>query len=280
MAFFSESLALSESAFLLLRELIREKTGIFFEETKRDMLADKLSNRVIERGFNSFLDYYYFLKYDPETVEEWKIALNLITVNETYFWREYDHLNALVTHIVPEHVKNHPGKPLRIWSAACSSGEEPLSILMALDIHGWLDKIKVDVIASDASDRALQKAKQGLYGERSFRSLPAEIRDRYFTQENNLWRIDPGIHKRVTWKSINLVSMEEVRQIFLLSVIFCRNVFIYFREDAIRKVVDQFYSQLTPSGYLIVGVSESLFKLTSQFELSEVEKTFIYKKVT
>jgi len=279
MAFFSESLALSESAFFILRELIREQTGIFFEDSKRDMLADKLSNRVLERGYTSFLDYYYFLKYDAGARDEWLRVFDMITVNETYFWREQDHLDVLISHIVPEFYENHPGKQLTIWSAACSTGEEALSILMMLDMHGWLEKIPVHIRASDSSEQALQKARSGLYRDRSFRSLPPEIRERYFTEASGSWRIDPRIHAMVDWKKINLISEEETRQVGSPHVIFCRNVFIYFREDAIRKVIDRFYTLLPSPGYLFVGVSESLFKLPTKFELTEIGKTFIYKKL-
>jgi len=278
MAFFSESLALPDSAFRILRELIREHTGIYFEDTKRDVLADKLSNRVLERGFNSFLDYYYLLKYDPDARDEWNVVLDLITVNETYFWREYDHLDALIFHIVPEYQKNNNGKPLQIWCAATSTGEEPLSILMALDLHGWLEKLSVTIIASDASPDALNKAREGVYRDRSFRNLPTAIRDRYFTREENQWRINRQIHSMVNWRQINLTNEQEVNAIASPHVIFCRNVFIYFREDTIRNVVERFYNQLTAPGYLFVGVSESLFKISRQFALTEIGKTFLYKK--
>jgi chemotaxis protein methyltransferase CheR len=279
MAFYSESLALPENAFLILRDLIKERTGIWYEESKRDILADKLSNRVLEKGFTSFIDYYYLLKYDSDALQEWNVVLDLITVNETYFWREYDHIEALLTFILPEYLKENNGKPFKIWCAACSTGEEPLSILMALDMNGWLGKIPIEIVASDASTQALTKAKEGLFRERSFRSLPGEIRDRYFTSENNLWRIEQRLHSKIRWKQINLLNEQEISFAGYTNLIFCRNVFIYFKDDTIKSVIENFHSQLTSDGYLIVGVSESLFKLSGKFQLTELGKTFVYKKI-
>lgn len=278
MAFYSESLALPENAFLILRDLIMDKTGIYFEENKRDILADKLSTRVLEHGFSSFLEYYYLLKYDDSGSDEWKVVFDLITVKETYFWREYDHIDAVIRHIVPEFLKKGHSGTLKIWCAACSTGEEPLTILMALDSSGLLKKLKVEITASDASFKALESARAGLFRERSLRNLSQEMRDHYFTRVNNLWRIDPELHSMVKWKHINLKNDDERSSVPPQDVIFCRNVFIYFREDTIKKVTEGFYRQLNSPGYLFVGITESLFRITSRFELTELDKAFVYKK--
>lgn len=278
MAFFSESLALPNNAFVILRDLIMEKTGIYFEESKRDMLADKLSGRVLERGFSSFLDYYYMLKYDSGSGDEWNAVLDLITVKETYFWRESDHIETLTGHVIPEFYRRSPGQCLKIWSAACSTGEEPLSILMAIDMAGWLKKIRVEILASDASIAAVSYAKKGIYRERSMRSIPPEVKERYFKNENGSWHIDPRLVSMINWEVINLKNYAERESVRKQDVIFCRNVFIYFREDSIKQITDKFYDQLNSPGYLFLGVTESLFRLTSRFELTEKGKAFVYKK--
>jgi chemotaxis protein methyltransferase CheR len=278
MAFFSESLALPENAFTILRDLIMERTGIYYEESKKDILADKLSNRVLERGFSSFIDYYYLLKYDNDSQDEWNVVFDLIAVRETYFWREYDQIDALVNHIIPRYAADNPGRTLRIWCAACSTGEEPLSILIALDSAGWMQKIKIELTASDASLQALEKAQKGLYRERSFRSLPAELRDRYFTRSGEEWKIKPAIHKMVKWRRMNLMKVEELTFITDQDVIFCRNVFIYFREEAIRKTAENLFARLRSPGFLFLGSAESLLRINTSFELTEIGETFVYMK--
>lgn len=278
MAFYSESLDLPYNSFHILRDLIVEKTGIYFEENKREMLADKLSNRVIELGFNSFMDYYYLLKYDLDSHEEWKNVIDLITVKETYFWREYDQIQTLINHVLPEYIKTNSGKPFRIWSAACSTGEEPLSVLMALDDAGWLKKIQFEILASDLSQLAIKKAKEGLYNERSVRYLPLKIKSRYFTSEANKWRIVKDIHSHVQWRIINLQNESDRAMVPMQNTIFCRNVFIYFKDETIRNIVENLFLRLYSRGYLFIGVTESLFRIPNRFELIEAGNTFVYRK--
>jgi chemotaxis protein methyltransferase CheR len=278
MAFLSENLALPDNAFLILRNLIMERTGIYFEENKKDILADKLSERVIEKGFNSFLDYYYLLKYDNDSAEEWNEVIDRITVKETYFWREYDQIDCLLNKIVPDFYKNSPGETFRIWSSACSTGEEPLSILMALEHAGWTGRIKFELIASDASQQALKAAREGLYRERSLRQIPIGMRERYFRKKDSLWQIDSRLTDMIKWEHINLADDSSRSSVNVCNVIFCRNVFIYFKEETVMKIVNGFYSQLLSPGFLFTGVSESLFRIKNSFELIELCKTFVYRK--
>lgn len=278
MAFYTENLALPNNVFIILRNLIMEKTGIYFDDSKKDVLADKLSDRVLERGFTSLLDYYYLLKYDSSAKDEWSRVFDLITVNETYFWREHDQVQTLIQFILPEFLQGNPHGIFRIWCAACSTGEEPLSIAIALDDAGWLEKLKFEIIASDASPGAIEKARSGIYRERSMRSLPAKIRDKYFTSENGKWRIKASVHRNIEWRIINISDNAERSSVPVQNVIFCRNVFIYFSESAIKEAVDDFYYQLLSPGYLFVGISESLFRINNRFELKELGKTFVYKK--
>src|ERR1044071_247743 len=149
MTFYSETLGLSGSAFVLLRDLIHERTGLFYDNGKSDLLIDKLAPLVIERGFSSFLDYYYLLKYDAEADEEWKRVADALSVQETFFWREVDQVRAVVEHLVPEYFSATRPQPLRIWSAACATGEEPLSIAMALAEAGWFERAPIEIYATD-----------------------------------------------------------------------------------------------------------------------------------
>src|SRR5215212_4359092 len=169
------TLGLSNQASALLRDLIHERTGIFFDNGRTELLNDKLSPLVIERGFASFLDYYYLLKYDETAQDEWRSVMNALSVPETYFWREMDQVRALVEWVVPRWFDAPGAGPLRIWSAACATGEEPLTIAMALNEAGWLGRVPIEIYASDASTSAIAKACAGIYAGRSFRNLPPQL---------------------------------------------------------------------------------------------------------
>lgn len=260
----------------LLRDLIHERTGMFFDAERIDLMIDKLRERVMQRGCRSYLDYFYILKYDENAAEEWLRLIDVFSVQETYFWREYSQINALVRVIAPAWFREH-AQPLRIWSAACATGEEPYSIAMAIEEAG-LGHLPVEIHASDASEIALERARAGLYRERSFRALAPELREKYFTRVGDLWKLDARIMARVQFSRANLVAASEATPLAGVSVIFCRNVFIYFSPEAIRRTIRLFAAHLREPGYLFVGSSESLLKLTDDFELQELGDAFVYKR--
>lgn len=278
MKFYSETLGISDVAFALLRDLVHERMGLFFDNGKCDLLADKLSPLVIERGLGTFLDYYYYLKYDPNAPSEWQRVMNALSVQETFFWREVDQITALVQTVVPRHFQEQPGKPLRIWSAACASGEEPLTIAMALAEAGWLDRAPIEIVASDASTSAIERATRGLYRERSFRNLPSPLRAKYFEKEGDCWRVSSSLQAHIHYEVANLIEHDAVAPLAESNVIFCRNVFIYFSEQAIFKTAQLFYRHMRTPGYLFIGASESLLRLGTMFELGEVGGAFVYIK--
>jgi chemotaxis protein methyltransferase CheR len=274
------SLGVTGGADRLLRDLIHERTGLFFDNGKGDILTDKLSPLVIERGFTSLLDYYYLLKYDEAAQSEWLSVMNALSVPETYFWREMDQVRALVETVVPRWFAAPGAGPLRIWSAACATGEEPLTIAMALDQAGWLGRAPIDIRASDASTAAVEKARRGVYRERAFRNLPPELRARYFTQEGETktWRVDARLHASIEWGVVNLMNEAEVAPRAAANVIFCRNVFIYFSGQSISRTVSTFAAHIRPPGYLFVAASESLLRLSEDFELQEIGDAFVYER--
>ena len=279
MPFYTDSLALPDSAFVLMRNLIHEHTGLFYENGKNELLADKLSPLVIDRGFSSFLDYYYLLKYDPQAGDEWKRVADALSVPETYFWREIDQVRALVDVLAPQYFSGFRARPLRIWSAACATGEEPLTIAMALNEAGWFNRAPIEIFASDASARAIETARRGFYRERSFRSLSPDLRDKYFTKENGSWRAIPELLARISWSVANLTNDVEIAPLATAPVIFCRNVFIYFSQDSIRKTVKAFSRWMPCPGHLFVGASESLLRITSDFDFQEIRGAFAYVKL-
>lgn len=279
MRFSSDILGLPRGTDALLRDLVHENTGIFFDDGKIDLLMDKISPLVVQRGFHSFLDYYYLLKYDDRAKAEWYNVMNAISVGETYFWREIDQIHALTNTILPAWFAKHPRKNLRIWSAACATGEEPLTIAMALDEAGWFRRASIEIHGSDASSLAIAKAKEGKYRERSFRNLSPERKEKYFQQDDSgTWRVKPELQSRVKYSAANLMNDAEIPPFASSTVIFCRNVFIYFSEGSIAKVARSLWNAMPRPAYLFVGASESLLRMGTEFVLEDVDNAFVYVK--
>jgi len=259
---------------LLLRDLIHEHLGTFFDESRFDTMLDKLEEPMRARACRTLLDYYYLLKYDPGGRDEWERVMDALSVHETYFWREKSQIRVLAEVLVPQWFKKH-SLPLRIWSAACASGEEAYTLAIMLQEAGWGNH-PIQIIASDASEAALNKARRGVFRERSFRSLPPELRNKYFQQEGQSWQISAALRARVQFRHANLVARTEVADLATAPVIFCRNVFIYFSPEAIRRTLNSFAASMPDGGYLFVGASESLVKLTTDFDLEELQDAFVY----
>jgi chemotaxis protein methyltransferase CheR len=274
----SQNIVLPEGTSTLIRNLINERTGMFFDNGKSDLLMEKLSPLVIERGFSSYLDYYYLLKYDATAPVEWQNVMNALSVQETYFWREMDQVRALAQTLLPQWQAQNANSTLRIWSAACATGEEPLTIAMALNEAGWFERMPIEILASDASSKAIERAQQGAYRERAFRNLPPHLRERYFERDGSAWRVKSELRSRIKWGLANLMEESQITSLASADFIFCRNVFIYFSESAISRVVRSFSRFIRPPGYLFVGAAESLLRLSTDFTLTEIDDAFVYLK--
>jgi chemotaxis protein methyltransferase CheR len=273
-----KGLRVPERTLELLRDLVLAQTGMFYDDSRLEFLRDRLAPLALDRGFDSFLDYYYLLKYDADASDEWVRAVDALSVQETYFWREADQLRALVDVIVPGLVSRRD-MPVRITSVPCASGEEPLSIAMALNEDGWFSRAHIDIRAADASEAALCRARAGRYSGRAFRQLPIDLRHKYFraTGENGALEIEPDIHRRVSsWSRTNVVVRDELLRLGPCDVIFCRNLFIYFLPATVTQVVETFAEKLPPSGFLCVGAAESLLRATHPFELREMAGAYVY----
>ncbi|HRE83444.1 MAG TPA: protein-glutamate O-methyltransferase CheR [Opitutaceae bacterium] len=260
----------------LLRDLIHQNAGIYFDNSRLDTLLDKLRDRVEARKCPSYLDYYYILKYEEKGDEEWLRVMDAFSVQETFFWREAAQLQALVEVIVPAWFKSSQN-PLHIWSAACSTGEEPYSISIALHEAG-LGYRPIHIHATDASESALAKARTAVYRERSFRSLPPLLRTRYFesTPQGNKLRTE--LLHPIDFQRANLANTAEITPFASSPIIFCRNVFIYFSPEAVSRTVALFAQHMPAKGNLFVGASESLIRLTQKFEIQEIGDAFVYIK--
>lgn len=261
----------------LLRDLLHERIGVFFEDDRLDLMREKLQPEAERNGCRALLDYYYILKYEEKGPEEWRRVLDAFSVQETYFWREFDQIKWLVSEAVPAWFKAN-ATPFRIWSAACASGEEPYTIAMALNEAGW-GGYPIEIFGTDGSELALARAKARRYRERSFRASPPLIRVKYFTPDGDGMILAPEIASRVQFSWANLMELRNLAPMPPLNVIFCRNVFIYFSAATIKRVIPEFAARLLPRGALCVGSSESLLRLTDQFNLTDRKGASVYEKV-
>ena len=273
-------LRVPERTVALLRDVIASQAGIHYDDERLDLLRDRLAPLAIERGFDSLLDYYYLLKYDSGAATEWPRVMDALSVQETYFWREADHFRALATDIIPRLIERQR-RVIRIWSVPCASGEEPLSIAIALSEANAFAAAHIEIHASDASESALAKAATRRYGRRAFRQLPDDLREKYFTREGakEEWTVKSEIYDRVnSWSRVNIINAAERDLRASSDIIFCRNLFIYFTPACVREVALSLARSMPSPGYLCVGAAESLLKAGAGFDLQEIGGAYVYVK--
>lgn len=272
---------LSLREFELFRRFIREQSGIDLNENQIDSLRLSLSARTREKGFGDYLEYYEFLLQNPQG-EEFKELLNLITVNETYFFRTPSHFAALKDHVLPEIVTKKNENKLSIWSAGCSTGEEPYSIAIILKEYFGeaLEEWDVRILATDVSKQALMTAKEALYGGRTLRLVEPDCLGKYFRACGaERYKLNDEIRQMVSFGYQNLVKEPFPLEVMNgWDIIFCRNVIIYFNLESARRVINNFYECLNETGYLFVGYAEMLQPICDRFSLLEFGKGFAYKK--
>jgi chemotaxis protein methyltransferase CheR len=267
----------------LLRDLIQERTGLFFRDYLGvEWMASGLKSRLDESGCESFSEYYRFLSEgEKAAADEWLHVIAKLTKPASAFFRHAKFPRLLVDTVIPRLSSNKDTKTLKIWSAACSTGEEPLTIAMALSEAGWFDRVEIEIYASDASFVAIEKARRGMYGESRMRSLSSELRSKYFTPATEGWQVKPELHKRIRWSMANLVNESEIARLAASDIIFCRNVFIYFAEPAICRTLDLFGKQMPFGGYLFTDEGdyfESLMARHPTFEQQKIGGASIWMK--
>lgn len=272
------TLSVPKGTLLILRDLVHERTGVFFDDARLDALVDKLEPRVLDLGHTSLLDYYYRLKYDADAAREWPRVLDALAVPETYFWREVDQLKAIVAHLVPECMRTGGRSPVRIWCAAAATGEEPLTLAMLLEEAGALDPGRVQILASDGSGQLVARARLGVFRERAVRLLPPELLLRHFTTHPGGYHIAQRLLSSIAWGTANLRDADQVAAFADVSIILSRNVFIYFSDRAIADTAGRFAALMREPGYLCLGAAESLLRLRMPFEMREVGGAFVYRR--
>ncbi len=267
--------------FVLFREFIHEKTGMFFAENKIYLVKNRLANRMSQLGIKGYKDYFYMVKYDTSG-NEFNALVNLLTTNETSFFRNMPQLQAFSDEVLPIILKGKAAtnnRNLRIWSAGCSTGEEPYTLSMML-----MEKIpdyaryNIEIIANDIAESVLQAARKGIYHELTLRTTPQHYIDKYFTKKGNIYHINDNVKKPIRFSQINLLDQAKTSLMKDMDIVFCRNVTIYFSEEAKKKVVKAFYSSLVKGGYYFIGHAESLHGISKAFKLVYLKNGLVYQK--
>ncbi len=269
------ALPLSPQVFAIISRLIEDGTGLHYDLRDASILAEKLTTRATELELDSLLDYYYYLRYGEAGPEELNALVELLVVNETYFFREADQLRAFARDLVPALLERRG--TVRVWCAACSTGEEPLTLAMLLRDQGLLER--VELVASDISTRVLARAQAGRYGGRSLRVLPDDARGRHFDEVGDGWlRVHDDLVRKVRWQRLNLFDFDGVGNLGAFDAILCRNALIYFDDERVLRLVERFARSLSPGGLLLVGASESLLRFGTAFDCEEHGGAFFYRK--
>ncbi len=275
---------MSPEEFNLFRDFINKNSGIFLDDYKAEALQTSLAALMRQRDIAEYSTYYNVLTNDQEGEEEFGKLLDLITVNETCFFRNPGQFEALRKHVLPELIarkKAAGDKTLRIWSAGCSSGEEPYSIAMTLlealpNPSAW----RIDILATDISRQVLADAQRGLYGKHALRETSSFHLRRYFRDTGNgKHSLNRQVRDMVSFSYHNLAK--EPYPMLILGgwdIIFCRNVTIYFSIESVREVIKGFYDALHEGGYLFIGHAESLYKVNDEFILKRYGQAYVYKK--
>jgi chemotaxis protein methyltransferase CheR len=272
---------MSEEEFRLIRDLVYNHCGMYFSQDAKYLLEKRLSSRLTYHNMASYKDYYLLLKYDVRKDQEMSDLMDVLTTNETYFFREAFQLKAFTDEIIPEIVeaKSKKGdRSLRIWSAGCSTGEEPYTIAMLLLETGLLKGWRIEIIGTDISHRVLQQGRKGVYGKSSFRATDAAYVERYFQEQDGSYRISDSVRELVTISQLNLFDHNRLALLGKMDIVFCRNVIIYFDQPAKKKVVEAFSQSLHPGGFLLLGHSESLMNISTLFSLRHLKNDMVYQK--
>ncbi len=279
--FEEQHIALSDDIFRLLRDLVHSYCGIYFDDGSKFLVERRLARRLEERQVTTFEEYYHFLRYDRKRDEELAVLVDNLTTNETYFFRESPQLRAFAEELLPElRTTLADRKSLRIWSAGCSTGEEPYTIAMLLLESGdWWRDWQVEILGSDINQRVLHTARKGVYKKTSHRVSTPEMIKKYFVEEGKGdYRIIDAVRELVSFSYVNLLDPFKTSLINNMDIIFCRNVIIYFDREAKKKVVESFHDKLRDGGYLLLGHSESLINLSNAFVLRTLKNDMVYQK--
>lgn len=269
----------TDSDFVRFRDFFYRKTGIMFADNKRYFVDKRLQERMLASSLIQFRDYFNMIRFQASG-EEFQTLVNLMTVNETYFYREEYQFRCLVQSILPEVTRRkRPGEPVRIWSVPCSTGEEPYSIaFQLLDTWADVDRFDIEIVATDIDTTVLEQAKRGLYGDRAVQHVPKATLERYTRRVRGAYEVIPDIRDSIAFARVNLADSLSTRQFRNFDVVFCRNLLIYFDDASRRDAAQTIYEALRPGGFVCLGHSESMSRMSSLFELRKFTEAIVYQK--
>ena len=271
--------AISEEELRRLGDFLYRRTGMVFTESKRYYVQRRVNDRMAATGATSFASYFARLRSDfGGEVEQF---INAFTVNETYFYREDHQLRSLTSDMLAERLETRAGPhPIRIWSVPCSTGEEPYSIAMWL-LENWppVDVHDIEIVGSDIDTRAIEAAEVGVFSKRQLMRLSPQLIAKYFVAlDAERWRILDDIRGSVRFTPVNLIDPAETRPHGRFDVIFCRNVLIYFDDAARRIAAENLYENLAPGGFICLGHTESMSRISPLFEVRRFADAIVYQR--
>ena len=278
-----KELKISNEEFVQLRDFIYEQCGIYIAETRKYLVENRLNKRLRELNLKNFGEYYYYLRFDANRRAEMSKLFEVITTNETSFYRNPPQIQVFQEKVLTaelDKLRAARTRKLRIWSAGCSTGEEPytLAIILHEVLKTELSSWDIKITANDLSEGVLAAARKGVYSDYALRTTPTDIIRRYFQKEGSSYAIDPKLKKLISFGSTNLSDKLLLRRIERSHIIFCRNVIIYFDDEMKRQVIESFYDNLLPGGCLLIGHSESLHNISRAFKPEHHVGTIVYRK--
>jgi chemotaxis protein methyltransferase CheR len=266
--------------FQQFREYFYRRTGIYFDDSKRYFVDRRLIERIKINGETQFRRYFTYLRFQASGAE-FQALTNSLTVNETYFFREASQLRCLVESILPEVLRRkRAGQAIRIWCVPSSSGEEPYSIAIHL-LEFWPDLARwdVEIVGSDIDTDILSAAARGVYSKRSVQNLPPALLAKYFDPcDEDAYALRDDVKDVITFTQVNIADMEQTRSYRDFDVIFCRNLLIYFDDLSRRKAAEMFFDALLPGGFICLGHSESMSRITPIFRVRKFPDNIVYQR--
>lgn len=275
----ADPVAVTQEEFARLSDFLYRRTGMVFTEAKRYYVQRRVTDRMEATGAATFASYFARLRSDLNgEVEQF---INAFTVNETYFYREDHQLRCLTSDLLAERIRQRRrSDAVRIWSAPCATGEEPYSIAMWL-LETWpqVDAYDIEIIGSDIDTRVLQAAATGIFGKRALMRLTPELVAKYFVQlDEDRWQIIEDLRGSVRFTAANLVEAAETRTHGQFDVIFCRNMLIYFDDASRRIAAENLYENLAPGGFICLGHTESMSRISPLFEVRRFADAIVYQR--
>lgn len=273
------AIRISDEDFLKFREYFYRKTGILFDDSKRYFVDKRLIERIEATNSGNFRTYFTMMRFEASG-DELQNLVNTMTVNETYFFREEYQFKCLVNSLMNEiTARKTDNSPIRIWSVPSSSGEEPYSIaIYLLEYWNGINDWDVEIMSSDIDTKIIEQAKRGHYSARSVQHLPKQLLGKYFRYENEGYQICDDLRGAVEFSRVNIMETNEVRHFRNMDIIFCRNLLIYFDDASRRQAAEIFYDAMKVGGFVCLGHSESMSRISSLFRVRKFPEAIVYQK--